>query len=267
MGVSTCPVCDEELILEKDNNVTNKCVRCGRPLSVCSDDLVLDVTMLKHQYGIGQNAVIAVKELDLKVQSGEIVLLVGPSGGGKTTALLAMGLLLTPTSGTVRINGVDTALMSEKERARVRLTNIGFVFQQFNLMNSLTVLENVMLPMHYAGVENTFAKERAARILDLLGLKQRLSARPAELSGGEKQRVSIARALSLGPKLVLADEPTANLDSKAGKAVVKQLTSAAREAGAGVVIVTHDVRLSDMADRVAVLEDGILHNVDSSSRK
>lgn len=260
--INACPVCGYSFGGKKEPLTLSKCPRCALPITAHFEGPVLEVESLKHQYGTGPNVVHALRELNLTVDAGEIVLVVGPSGGGKTTALLAMGLLLTPTSGIVRINGEVTASMREVDRANMRLLKLGFVFQHFNLMNSLTAQENIALPMRYAGVKSSFANARAAELLAYFGLEDRLSKRPAELSGGEKQRVSIARALGLGPRLILADEPTANLDSKAGKAVIEQMAIASRNEGSGVVIVTHDVRLSTIADRLVVLEDGVLRTGD-----
>lgn len=251
-----CPVCNTTFADERQK----RCIECGRPRVFDSGNPVLEVLNLTHQYGHGANAILAIENVSLTVNAGEIVLIVGPSGGGKTTALLSMGLLLSPTSGTVAINGTTVIGMSETERAKERLLNIGFVFQQFNLMEALTAKENVALPLLYAGVKKNIAMSRATDILKSFGLKSRLDAKPVELSGGEKQRVSVARALSMGPKVLLADEPTANLDSKAGKAVVKQMIDAARLQGVGVVIVTHDTRLAGVSDRVLVLEDGVLRS-------
>ncbi|ANB01001.1 ABC transporter ATP-binding protein [Mycobacteroides chelonae CCUG 47445] len=200
----------------------------------------------------------ALRGLDLTVSPGEVVLVVGPSGGGKTTALLVMGLLLTPGSGMVRIGGQDVSELGERERARIRLERLGFLFQEYNLLNALTSAENVALPLRYAGVGKVAAMSRARELLTELGLAHRTEHRPPALSGGEKQRVAAARALVARPGLVLADEPTANLDSATGKKVAEQLADAARTQGAAVVIVTHDLRLTDIADRVLHLEDGVL---------
>ncbi|MFY9334411.1 MAG: ABC transporter ATP-binding protein [Mycobacterium sp.] len=192
----------------------------------------------------------------MSVDRGEVVLVVGPSGGGKTTALLVMGLLLTPDSGTVRVAGEDVGALAERERATLRLMRLGFLFQDYNLLNSLTSVENVAVPLRYAGIRKSAALARATELLDSLGLAHRAGHRPAELSGGEKQRVATARALAMGPEVILADEPTANLDSVTGRKVSEQLAEAAKANGAAVVIVTHDSRLDDIADRVVHLEDG-----------
>lgn len=223
-----------------------------------SQDPVLQLEGIEHQYGSGDAAVRALRGLDLTVNAGEVVLVVGPSGGGKTTALLVMGLLLTPGAGVVRIGGQNVGDLSERERARIRLEKLGFLFQEYNLLNALTSAENVALPLRYAGVSKDDAMSRARQLLTELGLAHRTGHRPPALSGGEKQRVAAARALVARPGLVLADEPTANLDSATGKKVAEQLADAARSQGAAVVIVTHDLRLTDIADRVLHLEDGVL---------
>jgi putative ABC transport system ATP-binding protein len=200
----------------------------------------------------------ALRGLDLTVKPHEVVLVVGPSGGGKTTALLVMGLLLTPDSGHIRIDGQNVGELGERERSRIRLERLGFLFQEYNLLNALTSAENVALPLRYAGVKKDAAMTRAREVLTELGLGHRTGHRPPALSGGEKQRVAAARALVARPGLVLADEPTANLDSATGKKVAEQLADAARTQGAAVVIVTHDLRLTGIADRVLHLEDGVL---------
>jgi ABC-type lipoprotein export system ATPase subunit len=219
---------------------------------------VLELTGVTHRYGSGETGVLALQNVSLSVRSGEVVLVVGPSGGGKTTALLVMGLLLTPDAGTVRIGGDDAGGLSERERARLRLLRLGYLFQDYNLLGALTSAENVALPLRYAGVRKPAALARALELLDALGLADRAGHRPSALSGGEKQRVATARALAMRPEVILADEPTANLDSATGRKVSEQLAAAARAEGAAVVIVTHDSRLDGIADRVLHLEDGRL---------
>jgi putative ABC transport system ATP-binding protein len=169
-----------------------------------------------------------------------------------------MGLLLTPDSGSVRIGGQDAGTLSERNRAALRLLRLGYLFQDYNLLSSLTSLENVAVPLRYAGVRRSDALARAGELLRTLGLADRAGHRPGALSGGEKQRVATARALAMGPDLILADEPTANLDSATGRTVIEQLAEAAKAFGAAVVIVTHDSRLDGIADRVLHLEDGKL---------
>jgi len=219
---------------------------------------VLELTGVTHRYGSGETGVLALQNVSLSVRSGEVVLVVGPSGGGKTTALLVMGLLLTPDAGTVRIGGDEAGGLSERERARLRLLRLGYLFQDYNLLGALTSAENVALPLRYAGVRKPAALARALELLDALGLADRAGHRPSALSGGEKQRVATARALAMRPEVILADEPTANLDSATGRKVSEQLAAAARAEGAAVVIVTHDSRLDGIADRVLHLEDGRL---------
>ncbi len=246
-----CPVCHHDASLPK-------CSRCRRPLLTPTGDPVLQLTGVGHHYGAAGTAVQALSDVTLSVERGEIVSIVGPSGGGKTTALLAMGLLLTPDTGTVRIGGQDAASLSERERATLRLLRLGYLFQDYNLLGSLTSVENVAVPLRYAGVRKADAVARATELLGALGLADRAGHRPAALSGGEKQRVAAARALAMGPDLILADEPTANLDSATGRTVIEQLAEAAKAFGAAVVIVTHDSRLDGIADRVLHLEDGRL---------
>ncbi|ORW07995.1 ABC transporter ATP-binding protein [Mycobacterium lacus] len=219
---------------------------------------VLQLTNVRHQYGTGEAAVHALRGVTLSVDRGEVVLVVGPSGGGKTTALLVMGLLLTPDSGSVLIGGQDASRLCERERANLRLIRLGYLFQDYNLLHSLTSAENVALPLRYSGVRKAIAMARANELLESVGLAHRANHRPPALSGGEKQRVAAARALAMGPDLILADEPTANLDSVTGKKVSAQLAAAARAQASAVVIVTHDSRLDTIADRVLHLQDGLL---------
>lgn len=223
-----------------------------------SNGAVLELEGIEHQYGSGATAVPALRGIDLAVNAGEVVMVVGPSGGGKTTALLVMGLLLTPRAGRVRIGGRDVGALSERERSAVRLRQLGFLFQEYNLLNALSSVENVAVPLRYVGWGKKAATTRATKLLAELGLSHRADHRPTALSGGEKQRVAAARALAAGPGLILADEPTANLDSATGKKVAEQLAAAARTQGSAVIIVTHDARLTDIADRVLHLEDGRL---------
>jgi putative ABC transport system ATP-binding protein len=200
--------------------------------------------------------VTAVREVSLTVAPGEIVLIMGPSGSGKTTLLSMLGALLKPTKGTIQLDGQVISALAENRLPDIRLRQFGFIFQDFNLLSALTALENVALVGQLAGMRNGLARKRAAELLTELGLGGRLNFLPEKLSGGEKQRVAIARALVNDPALILADEPTANLDSKIGHEIMRLLRRIAREQNRSVVIVSHDQRIKDIADRVLWLEDG-----------
>ncbi len=220
-----------------------------------SDTLAIrDVTKL---YGEGHTAVSAIRGVSFAVAPGEIVLIMGPSGSGKTTLLSMMGALLRPTSGSIALDGTALSDLSESKLPDIRLRRFGFVFQDFNLLSALSVLENVAIVAQLAGAKPSVARQRAERVLGDLGLSARLNFLPEKLSGGEKQRVAIARALINDPALILADEPTANLDSAIGHEIMRLLRTLAKEQGRSVVIVSHDQRIRDIADRVLWLEDGV----------
>ena len=213
---------------------------------------------LTRIFGDGPGAVTAVDDISLHVDAGEVLLLLGPSGSGKTTLVSMLGGLLQPTSGSVRIAGHDLGEAGLEPRTRLR--TIGFVFQSFNLLPTMSAQENVALPLRLLGVSRAAAMDRAGEVLDALGMAGRLRARPATLSGGEKQRVSLARALITDPLVLLADEPTASLDTRTGRDAMMLLCARARQGHQACVVVTHDTRLIDVADRVLHIEDGRVSN-------
>lgn len=214
-----------------------------------------DVTKI---YGSGSTAVAAVRDVNFEAEPGELVLIMGPSGSGKTTLLLLLGAMLRPTSGTIRIGSTDLTAAPERDLPRLRSSHIGFVFQDFNLLDSLDAIENVALACNIAGVRGRAATQRARNLLDQVGVGHRGAARPTTLSGGEKQRVAIARALANDPRVVLADEPTANLDAANGQRVAALLREVTDRDKRTCIIVSHDERLAHVADRVMWLEDGHL---------
>lgn len=218
--------------------------------------VTLQVTDVTKRYGSGETEVTAVRHVSLQVAPGEISLIMGPSGSGKTTLLLMLGALLKPTEGVIRLNDLVLSDLAENRLPAIRLSEFGFIFQDFNLLSALTVLENVAVVSQLAGAKSGDARKKAAALLTELGLGSRLNFLPEKLSGGEKQRVAIARALVNDPSLILADEPTANLDSKIGRDIMRLLQRIAREQGKSVVIVSHDQRIKTIADRVLWLEDG-----------
>lgn len=198
--------------------------------------------------------------INFQVNQGEMVAIVGASGSGKTTMLGLIGGLDVPTSGQVILGGQDISQMKEKQLAQVRNRTIGFVFQFFNLVPTLSALENVMLPIQFDKKPQFKPEERAKELLDLVGLSHRLNNKPSQLSGGEQQRVAIARALANQPAVLLGDEPTGNLDSHRGEEILHLLADLRRRLGLTVCIVTHDSKIASLCDRVVTMKDGILHN-------
>jgi len=221
-----------------------------------SQGKTFQITHVTKRYGAGTTEVTAVRDVSLSVNPGEIVLIMGPSGSGKTTLLSMLGALLKPTEGAIQLNGMTISALTENRLPDIRLKQFGFIFQDFNLLSALTALENVAIVAELAGNKSGAARRKAASLLTELGLGERLNFLPEKLSGGEKQRVAIARALVNDPTLILADEPTANLDSKIGHEILRLLRSIAKEQGRSIVIVSHDQRIKDIADRVLWLEDG-----------
>jgi putative ABC transport system ATP-binding protein len=217
---------------------------------------VLQTTGLRKQYQMGEVAVDALRSVDFVVHQGEFVAIMGPSGAGKSTLLHLMGGLDTPSDGDVVLGGKRLARLSDDEITIVRRRQVGFIFQFFNLLPTLTAAENVALPLLIDGKRIEEYAGRVDELLDLVGLSERRDHRPDQLSGGEQQRVAIARAFVNDPKIVLADEPTGNLDSRSGTAVLELLRRACKELDATVVMVTHDPRAASYADRVVFLRDG-----------
>jgi putative ABC transport system ATP-binding protein len=228
-----------------------------------SRDPALYVTGLTKIFGQGELAVTAVGGVDLDVQPGEVVLIMGPSGSGKTTLLLMLGAMLRPTAGIIQVGSLDIASAPERRLPGLRARRFGFIFQDFNLLGALTVAENVELACNLAGVTGGRARQRARALLERVGLGHRLGFRPEQLSGGEKQRVAIARALANNPTVILADEPTANLDFAIGRQIARLLRQLATKDQRAVVIVSHDTRLTEIADRVLWLEDGTFRQLAS----
>lgn len=199
----------------------------------------------------------AVRDVDLTIESGEFVAIMGPSGSGKTTLLHLLAGLATPTSGRVLVAGTDLSELDDDGRAALRRDHIGFIFQAFNLVEVLSVEENLRLPATLAGLDNDEADQRIDHLLDVVDLRARRTKRPAQLSGGERQRVAIARALMLRPAVVFADEPTGNLDSVTGRQIIGQLRDLNRS-GETIVLVTHDIKVAGAAERLLVMRDGQL---------
>jgi putative ABC transport system ATP-binding protein len=209
-------------------------------------------------YDLGNQPVHALRGVDLDVAPGEVLLLLGPSGSGKTTLLSIMGCILRASGGSVRVEGREVAQLPERELPGVRLRHFGFVFQGFNLFPALTAVENVEIALGLKGTTGRDARRRALDALSLVGLSDKAATVPANLSGGQKQRVAIARALVSDPAIILADEPTAALDSTSGQVVMELLRSLAKDRARAVVIVTHDSRTFHYADRLVAIEDGRL---------
>jgi len=216
-------------------------------------------------FGRGDLAARALHPTDIEVRRGEVLVIMGPSGSGKTTLLSILGLVLTPTEGQVLVGGQSVANATADEMAILRRDRLGFVFQQFNLLPSLSALENVAVPLLLSGVRRTERAERGMRALELLGMADKRSARPRELSGGQQQRVAIARALVNDAPVLLCDEPTASIDGTTGRGILESLRILARREERAVVIVTHDERVLSIADRLVHVADGKVTALDETN--
>ncbi len=222
---------------------------------------MIELTNISKHYKMGDELVYALDHVDMTVADHEFVAIIGPSGSGKSTLMNIVGCLDYPDEGTYRLDGVDVSEMSPRELAIVRNKKIGFVFQQFNLLGKLTAYENVELPLIYQGIPSGERKGLVTEALERVGLKDRMKHRPSELSGGQQQRVAIARALSTKPALILADEPTGNLDSKSGREVMEMLREL-HEQGNTVLLITHDGRVAMQAERRLAIHDGRISSED-----
>jgi putative ABC transport system ATP-binding protein len=221
--------------------------------------LVIKIRGIKRDFPLGQEIVKVLKGIDLDIERGEYVALMGPSGSGKSTLMNLLGCLDTPTAGSYFLNGNDVSNMSDDQLAEIRNKEIGFVFQTFNLLPRTTALENVALPMIYAGASKAARKERAEEVLNDVGLADRMDHKPNQLSGGQRQRVAVGRALVNKPSIILADEPTGNLDSKTSLEIMN-LFNEIHKAGNTVIIVTHEEEVAKHAHRVIRLRDGMIES-------
>ena len=218
---------------------------------------LIELSGVTKSYDQGEMQVNALRGVDLVIGRAELVAIIGPSGSGKSTLMHILGCLDQPTSGSFRLDGEDVSSMSSFQLARIRNQKVGFIFQTFNLLPKASLLRNVELPMLYGGVSASERRERAMAALSRVGLKERASARPSELSGGQRQRVAIARAIVMNPSLILADEPTGNLDTKTGNEIL-QIFDDMHAAGHTIAIVTHDPRIAERCQRVIRIEDGAI---------
>ena len=220
---------------------------------------LIQITNIKRDFVLGNEVVYVLKGIDLEIYKGEYVALMGPSGSGKSTLMNLLGCLDTPTSGSYILNGKDVSKMHDDELAEIRNKEIGFVFQTFNLLPRTTALDNVALPMVYAGFSKSERKVRAEEVLKQVGLADRMDHQPNQLSGGQRQRVAVARALVNNPSIILADEPTGNLDSKTSEEIMK-LFGDIHKLGNTVIVVTHEEEVAAYAHRIIRLRDGMIES-------
>jgi putative ABC transport system ATP-binding protein len=224
-------------------------------------EVAIRVRGVTKTYAEGAARVTALEGVDLDLHKGELLFLMGPSGSGKTTLLSIMGCILRSTSGSLQIAGQEVTGLGERELPQVRLSHIGFVFQAFNLFPTLTAIENVEVALELKGIRGALARTQALGLLEQVHLDNKASAFPADLSGGQKQRVALARALAGNPEILLADEPTAALDSHTGRSVLELMRQLAHDQNRAVAVVTHDSRIADLGDRVVHIEDGAVSSV------
>ncbi len=228
---------------------------------------IIELKDVWKTYYLGENVLNVLKGVSLKINKGEFVSILGPSGSGKSTLMNQVGVLDIPTKGKLFLNGRDVSLLTESSLAQVRGKKIGFIFQQFNLISTLTALENVVLPTIFQGVPEEERIPKATQLLEKVGLGDRIHHKPNELSGGQQQRVAIARALINDPEIILADEPTGNLDSKSGRQIMDMLTNFHKHDKKTIVLITHDIELVQYSEKTVFIKDGIIEKITGNHRK
>jgi|TARA_B100000809_G_scaffold187142_1_gene185383 putative ABC transport system ATP-binding protein len=228
-------------------------------------DIIASVKDVKRRYTLGDEDVWALNGVSLDIYKGEYLAIMGPSGSGKSTLFNMIGALDVPTAGTIEFMGADLFKLPEERQAWIRCNQVGYIFQTFNLITVMTALENVMLPIILRGAGDDEAKRRAAEILERVGLAHRLDHLPNQLSGGQCQRVAVARALANSPAVILADEPTGNLDSTTGSEIIQLLRELQREDNVTIITATHDAKMLDVSDRIVWISDGLVARVEHRS--
>ncbi len=223
---------------------------------------IVRVSQVKKNFSMGKNIVKVLKGIDLEIKTGEYLSIMGPSGSGKTTLFNMIGGLDKPSSGSVFIDEIDISQLDAYELAWLRCRKIGYIFQTFNIIQVMTALENVTLPMIFAGVPDDEARDRGMDLLDVVGLKSRFQHKPFELSGGQQQRVAVARALANDPAIILADEPTGNLDLSTGDEIIKLLKRLSKEKNVTIISATHDLKMLNVSDRVIWVSDGKIEKIE-----
>ncbi|RZN34101.1 MAG: ABC transporter ATP-binding protein [Methanophagales archaeon ANME-1-THS] len=235
-------------------------------MSPSGETAVIQLEKVWKIYQMGDVQVPALRGIDLEIERGEFLAIAGASGSGKSTMMNLIGCLDLPSKGKIRLDGTDIATLRESQVAQIRGQKIGFVFQQFNLIPTLTALENVMLPLEFQNVGTAGARARALELLKVVGLGDRVHHLPSQLSGGQQQRVAIARALAVNPDIILADEPTGNLDSKTGAFIMNVLSEIYRKDSKTIILVTHDFHLVKRAERIVYLNDGQIERIEYNNK-